>query len=248
MTFRFDITDAEFSEYMKHYYKKNFTSRKWLYLLVSAVTMCACLFTSLKGDYSTKGFLQLLPLIMAFVILGGSFVLIFWLVSKLINYKNESSKWRIWLALSLVSAVIALLYFDYENTQPNEEGVKKSYAQPFLSWLFLATFMATVWSLVIRRLRNPIKQQDKEAILGEREMSFGEEQIEIRNANSGTQYRWEAIKKWEQTTHLYLLYISENIAIIIPKRIFESLEQESEFEHLLRRKLPNLTSGRYLDA
>jgi hypothetical protein len=93
-----------------------------------------------------------------------------------------------------------------------------------------------------------LKPEDRETILGDREMVFDDDKLTSKNKNTESVFRWEAIKKWEQTTHLYLLFITDNSAFIVPKRIFENEVQQAEFEQLIKRKLPNLTSEKYLDA
>ena len=79
-------------------------------------------------------------------------------------------------------------------------------------------------------------------------MTFDADKLETKTLTSGTTYQWNAIKRWEQTTHLYLLYISSNAAIIVPKRAFTTALEEQAFETLLNTKIQNLTSEKYLDA
>jgi hypothetical protein len=122
--------------------------------------------------------------------------------------------------------------------------------QALLSWLVLFGLIGGCWFFIIRRMTtiSQIKPEDRETLLGEREMTFNDNKIGFKASNAESTYRWEAIKKWEQTTHLYLLFITDNSAIILPKRVFDNAAQQAEFEQLIRRKLPNLTSDKYLDA
>ena len=93
-----------------------------------------------------------------------------------------------------------------------------------------------------------IKEEDKNAVLGERTMIFEEDKIQYIGATAETVYQWNAIKKWEQTTNLYLLYLTNNAAIMIPKRVFKDIQEQIDFVDLLNRKIQNLGDAKILDA
>ena len=118
------------------------------------------------------------------------------------------------------------------------------------SWLLFIGIIAALWIFIFRRLRGTamLKKEDRELVLGERTMIFDTDKVQTKTLTAETTYQWNALKKWEQTTNLYLLYISSNAAIIVPKRAFATALEEQAFETLLHTKIQNLTSEKYLDA
>jgi hypothetical protein len=180
MTLRFDLTDAEFAEYQKYFYKKRVTWRTWLYLSVAILLFGFKLYKRHAFDE------------------GGTLVL---MVSG--------------IELMYLSALFGAIWF---------------YALQFIS-----------------RSRK-LKAEDKEIVLGEREITFGAHQIEAKEAHCESIYYWKALKKWEQTQNLYLLFLTDDTAILVPKRVFKSTEEQAEFEQLLGRIFTSLNNEKYLDA
>jgi hypothetical protein len=264
MTFRFDITDAEFSEYMKHFYQKRFTfsSKSWIYVVIVVLIILfnSYAFSNKQGDEeNTSSMLQpLLSWLVFFGIVAGAWFLITRTAFKSIKIKYEKgtksiSNYWIYGLIAVILIGFNLYNWSARKATINTDSLPDSspdYMQPLISWCIFFGLIAVAWGFIIRRITtvNNIKPEDRETMLGERELTFSDNRIEFKNTVVESNYRWEAIKKWEQTTQLYLLYITDNSAIILPKRVFENPEQQTEFEQMLRRKLPNLTSDKYLDA
>jgi protein-S-isoprenylcysteine O-methyltransferase Ste14 len=260
MTFRFDITDAEFSEYMKHFYKKrfSFSPKIWIYVAIAILLLVfsSYYFSNKQGDgeNSSSMMQSLISWLLLLGIMAGVWFLIMRTIFKNIKIKPEKetkSKANYWIYGLIAVVLIGINTYTWNNSKA-ETSTDSSpyYVQSLLSWLVLFGLIGGSWFFLIRRITtiSHIKPEDRETLLGEREMTFNENKIEYKNNTAESTYRWEAIKKWEQTTHLYLLFIMDNSAIILPKRVFENAAQQSEFEQLIRRKLPNLTSDKYLDA
>ena len=179
MTFCFDITDAEFSEYSKHFYKKRKTIKNWSYLILATALIAFNLYNR-----------------------------------KTLNLNGETVFVTTTFELALISGLFGVVWLYFFHLFP----------------------------------RTKLKAEDKETLLGTWEITFADAQIMAKETYCDSIYRWEAIKKWEQTQHLYLLFLEQNAAILLPKRVFDNPDQQREFEQMLRRKLPNLTSDKYLDA
>ena len=257
MTFRFDITDAEFSEYLQHFYKKRFTfsfnSKTWIFIAVIVFLLGINAYNAIsRADNPDKTNAVVSNIVswgVLVAIFGGVWILIMRFAFRTPKAGQSSSKIWLYVVVGLVAFLGFLYYLDSTSAV---EGVEErsSYLQPILSWLLTFGLIAISWIFIMRRIMKSvkIKPQDHETVLGMRDMTFGDERIESKNATAESSYRWEGIKKWEQTTNLYLLYITDNSAFIVPKRVFQSTEQSAEFEQMLRRKLPHLTSDKYLDA
>jgi hypothetical protein len=71
----------------------------------------------------------------------------------------------------------------------------------------------------------------------ESEYVIGEENIHIKNAVANASVQWEAFIKFGDTKSLFLIYVSKNLAHIIPKRTFQSPDQMDAFREILRRKI-----------
>ncbi len=257
MTFRFDITDAEFSEYMKHFYKKRFTLSKniWIYVVIALVFIVVNSYNSAytQGDEGNT-LSTLLNWLLLLGLMAGSWFLVTRMLVKNVKIQSEKKTTFIgkyWIYMLIAVVLIGVNTYTWNSSKAEiSTDSSPDYIQPLLSWLFLLGLVAGCWFFILRRLTtiNHTKPEDRETLLGEREMTFNDNRIEFKGSTAESTYRWEAIKKWEQTTQLYLLFITDNSAIILPKRVFVNAEQQAEFEQLIRRKLPNLTSDKYLDA
>ena len=258
MTFRFDITEAEFSEYLQHFYQKRFTfsfnSKTWIYVAFAVFIIGVNIYSSVSRSDNPEKLNAFVSNLISWgilvAILGVAWFLVMRFAFRTPKAGQSNSKIWLYVVVGIVAFLGFLYYLDSSAVVVEGEEEQPSYLQPILSWLLMLGLIAISWIFIMRRLTKSakIKPQDHETVLGMREMTFSDDRIESKGATVESNYRWEAIKKWEQTMNLYLLYITENSAFIVPKRIFQSTEQAAEFEQMLRRKLPNLTSDKYLDA
>lgn len=165
---------------------------------------------------------------------------------KSVYKKGVFNKKNIWIYAFITVAFIAFNY----NSCKDEEG--NFNLAPLLSWLMFLVLFIVLWVLLMKLLRvtvlKNVKKEDHELLLGERTMTFDTDKVQTKGASAETTYQWDAIKRWEQTKSLYLLYISSNAAIIIPKRVFATATEVQDFETLLKTKIQNLTNEKYLDA
>ena len=61
--------------------------------------------------------------------------------------------------------------------------------------------------------------------------------LEIKNEISDTKYSWAAVIKRTETEDHYFLFLNAIYAVIIPKRSFDSKEQQAEFNKILIKNL-----------
>jgi len=67
------------------------------------------------------------------------------------------------------------------------------------------------------------------------------ERIKITSRDSETIYYWSKIKAIENTKSNILIFVSERLAFIIPKRIFESEQKLNEFWNEVQNKYKSVT-------
>jgi YcxB-like protein len=256
MTFKYDITDAEFAEYVKNIYRKSWTlsGNGWKYIAFILLIIGVNIYTSVSKNNDSANPTAYLSTLLSWLILIVIFGVVWFVTMKFISKTNANSAQstpKTWLyVLICAGLVVGYIYFSGNSSTQNGENNGHSFTDSLLSWVFLLCIIAAAWVFIFSRLASAkrLKPEDRETLLGEREMTFNEDKLTTKNRHTESIFRWEAIKKWEQTTNLYLLFITDNSAFIMPKRIFENEEQQAEFEQLIKRKLPNLTSEKYLDA
>ena len=166
-------------------------------------------------------------------------------------YKKTFSTKFYWIFGFMVLVVILLTVYNWSSNESNEDsGNSSNIIGSLLSWVFWIVLMVGLWAFIVKRMGalSSIKDQDREAILGERTLTISTENVKIKSAVGETTLLWNGIKKWEQTPNLYLLYITHNSAHLIPKRVFSTEIERQEFETLLKTKVQNLSDAKYLDA
>lgn len=74
-------------------------------------------------------------------------------------------------------------------------------------------------------------------ILGQKEMEFAENKIVYKTANSEGSSDWTTIKKLEESSKAFYLYMDTNMAMLVPKRVFKDKSDEETFKTLVRQKI-----------
>ena len=70
------------------------------------------------------------------------------------------------------------------------------------------------------------------------EMIIGETGITVKDEATNASYKWSAFIKKYDRNDVYYLYMSSNLALIIPKRVFRSKAEKESFEVMLAQHLP----------
>lgn len=79
-------------------------------------------------------------------------------------------------------------------------------------------------------------------ILGQKEIEFTEDKIIYKTANSEGSCAWSTIKKLEESSKAFYLYMDSNLAILLPKRVFKDFSEEETFKKLVRQKINSANS------
>jgi uncharacterized membrane protein YqjE len=106
-------------------------------------------------------------------------------------------------------------------------------------WAMSFLFFGTIWWFLIKKMLGDaakrINPRDREAILGERTMTFTEDGYEFQTANANSRGRWSSVHQVEQTAHLYLIFTTTRTAILVPKHVFKTSSEKGDFEHILNK-------------
>lgn len=91
---------------------------------------------------------------------------------------------------------------------------------------------------VINRSLNKTKNipDNDGTILGQKEIEFAEDKIIYKTANSEGTSDWTAIKKLEESSGAFYLYMDTNMAMLVPKRVFKDKSDEEIFKTLVMQK------------
>lgn len=102
-----------------------------------------------------------------------------------------------------------------------------------------SVFCVLVYVFAINRSLNKTKSipDNGGTILGQKEIEFAEDKIFYKTANSEGISDWTTIKKLEESTNAFYLYMDTNMAMLVPKRVFKNKSDEETFKTLVRQKL-----------
>lgn len=107
-----------------------------------------------------------------------------------------------------------------------------------------ATIVSSVVSVLVylfvinRSLKKTKSIPDNEGtILGQKEMEFADDKIFYKTANSEGNSAWTTIKKLEESSKAFYLYMDTNMAMLVPKRAFKDKSEEDTFKTFVRQKI-----------
>jgi Ca2+/Na+ antiporter len=79
------------------------------------------------------------------------------------------------------------------------------------------------------------------AILGPKEMEFGDDKISYATKNSQGSYDWTSIKYLRESSKAFYLYVDTNMAMLVPKRTFGNENELEDFRKIISKKVPQAT-------
>ena len=143
---------------------------------------------------------------------------------------NAASRARLWLDIQalLVSAFVGFYFL--HSTPSYWYGVGMLGLSALLVLMFVAAFV------VIPRMvfRSDPKFQD------EYSLDFSPEGIHFRTDHIDSQLQWSLYSKALIDVYSFVLYYGTRSFTVIPKRVFESAEQEAAFEKLLMQNVSQI--------
>lgn len=105
--------------------------------------------------------------------------------------------------------------------------------------VFSSILFVSIYIFMIYRGLNKTKNiPDKNgSILGQKVMEFSLDKISYKTTNSEGSSDWTTIKKLEESSKAFYLYMDTNLAMVVPKRVFKDKSEEDAFKSLVVQKV-----------
>lgn len=157
---------------------------------------------------------------------------------------RSKSKWRFFAAFAVIFVTIFVTLQNRKTAEPapeqttQEQGTEaggnslKSLWVPLLPYLgYLLVFIVTV--IVLLRILIRRNWRNERLIKGVLRLDLSDEKFRIASKLTTTELVWAAFIRWEETVHLFVLYMSENRIEIVPKRPFATSDDLDAFRRFL---------------
>ena len=144
---------------------------------------------------------------------------------------------RAWyfLRVLLLYAAVALLYIIASRNHNFWVDISV-----FLITGFVYLFLVPVFvkRSVRKRVKDILSKKENQHVLDESEIVLSSTGIIDKDTLSESRYAWDAIVLFADTPESYYLYTNSYHAIVIPKRVIKTEEEQKETERLLNKHLP----------
>jgi hypothetical protein len=151
---------------------------------------------------------------------------------------NFGSRTRIWCDI-IVSIIVAGLGVYLLKSQELRTGI----VFIGLAAVFVVVLIAGLTVIPTITFSHTPKFHD------EYSLAFSQEGIHFRTSQIDSQLKWNTYLRVLIDAHSYLLYYGPRSFTIVPKRVFQSSDQQQAFEHLLAQNIPRIIRRRaYLSA
>ena len=107
----------------------------------------------------------------------------------------------------------------------------------FIGFAYLFMLSSFVKGSVRRKVKDTLSKKENQHVLDEAEIIISDDGIIDRDTNTESKYNWDAVVRLAETTDSYYLYTNSYHAIVIPRRVVDSSQQQ-ELTRLLSKNLP----------
>jgi len=135
---------------------------------------------------------------------------------------------RLDLAIAVVSAGLGV----YLWQSPATHGLGAVCV--IVAVVFILMLVAAFWVIPPLAFRREPKFRD------EYSLTFSSDGIHFRTAHIDSQLQWAIYSRALVTAHSYVLYHGSRQFSVIPRRVFQSSEQQQAFEQLLTQHIPQI--------
>ena len=115
---------------------------------------------------------------------------------------------------------------------------------PSLRWLGIAcVIIASVFALLLVAafaVIPPLAFRREPKFRDDYSLSFSSDGIHFRTAHIDSQLQWSMYSRALIDAHSYVLYYGSRQFTVIPKRVFQSVEQQQAFEQLLAQRVSRI--------
>lgn len=116
-------------------------------------------------------------------------------------------------------------------------------------WVDISVFVITglIYILLVpffikksvqKRVQDILAKKENQHVLDEAEITISATGIIDKDTVSESRYAWDAIVNFAETPESYYLYTNSYHAIVIPKRVIASEQENTELKYLLNKHLP----------
>ncbi|ANQ47460.1 YcxB family protein [Flammeovirga sp. MY04] len=127
-----------------------------------------------------------------------------------------------------IRAVIAIIIFAVFNNLVKDVPLFEPYDTyiPFVmaGVVLFITSLSDQSKLIVKNMLKANPQ-----LIGERKVEVLENELTIEDDKGKTVYPFESFTQKVETTNLLLLFLSETVAIVIPKEVFGNVDEKEEF-------------------
>ncbi len=143
---------------------------------------------------------------------------------------HYASRLRLRLDIVVVVAMTAIGIYLWQSPSSRWFGVAFVSIAALFSLMLVAAF-AVIPPLVFRR---------EPKFRDEYSLAFSSEGIHFRTAHIDSRLQWSMYSSALVDAHSYVLYYGTRQFTVIPKRVFQSSEQQQAFEQLLRQHVSEI--------
>lgn len=150
----------------------------------------------------------------------------------------------IYAAIGIATTMIVL-----EKITPGRRKNPPEIIIPYVVILLLATLVSYYQAPygIKKRARKTIEETDNKHFLNERELIINEDGLTSISKDTTGQCKWSTILRYAETKEYFYLFPSSIQAYMIPKRLFRSQQEITDFDKFLTQKIPLSSSFRSLN-
>ena len=145
---------------------------------------------------------------------------------------HYASRLRLWLDIPMVVVLAVAGSYLWRSPSSQWLGIAFVSISAVFALILVAAF-TIIPPLVFRR--EPKFRDDYS-------LTFSPEGIHFRTAHIDSQLQWSIYSRALVDPHSYVLYWGSRSFTLIPKRVFQSAEQQEAFEQLLTQNVPQIVS------
>lgn len=152
--------------------------------------------------------------------------------TKIFNFR-----WVFILLISLISIIMAL-YNNADSSTAVRETVKENVEFPGQAIFFIVLFIIYITAPFLTK-KGALKQyKNNKKLHGEIEYVFADDGLSGHSEYDESRYLWEHFSNAVETNYAFVLFISNNVGIIFPKRYFLNMDDIEAVRKLLKENMP----------
>ena len=141
---------------------------------------------------------------------------------------------RYYLKIFALYSIIAVLYIFTNHSHRIEIDLLIFAVIAFIYFLLIPKFIK---HSIRRKTKQILAEPENQHVLTASEIILTESGIVDQDNISQSKYDWDAIVKKSETPDCYYLYTNSHHAVVIPKRVIKTAEEQKELDHLFSRFL-----------